>query len=49
MKKTISRGYKRYLRKEKSRIRQEILNIEEQKELIAMLYQDLSPKKDKVS
>lgn len=46
MKKTISRGYKRYLRKEKARIRQEILNIEEQEELIAELYQSISPKKD---
>ena len=49
MKKVISRGYKRYLRNEKARIRQEILNIEEQNKLITELYQNISPKKDKVS
>lgn len=49
MKKNISRGYKKYLRNEKAHIRQEVLNIEEQEKLITELYQDISPKKDKVS
>lgn len=40
MKKTkLAKSIKKYIRKEKARIRQEVFDIEEQKKLIENLYQ----------
>lgn len=40
--KKLSRGYKKFLRKEKARIRQEIIDPQEQNKLIQELYPGLS-------
>ena len=41
----ISKGYKKYVRQEKARIRREVADGEEQTELIAKLYDGLEDKK----
>lgn len=40
----ISKGYRKYIRQEKARIRREILDIEEQKKQIESLYSSISAK-----
>lgn len=40
--KNISRGYKKFLRQQKARIRREVIDPEEQKKLIDELYQDIT-------
>lgn len=47
--KKISKGYKKFIRQEKARIRKEIINIEEQNNLIQALYQNLSSPENKIS
>jgi hypothetical protein len=41
MKLTISKGYRKYIRKEKARIRREVLDVEEQKRQIEKLYEGI--------
>lgn len=41
----ISRGLKKYIRKEKARIRREVSDIEKQKQLIQELYKQLGIKR----
>ena len=43
----ISKGYRKYIRKEKARIRREILDEQEQKRLIAELYRNIRRKPKK--
>lgn len=46
MPKQISRGYRKYIREEKARIRREVLDLEERKRLIKQLYSGIKdPKK----
>lgn len=40
----ISKGYKKYLRSEKARIRKEVLDVNEQEKLIEDLYNNLHKK-----
>lgn len=42
--KEISKGLKKYIRKEKARIRREVSDIERQKQLIQDLYKQLNIK-----
>ncbi|MDD2732019.1 MAG: hypothetical protein PHI53_02370 [Candidatus Pacebacteria bacterium] len=44
MKKKIPNSLRKYIRKEKARIRREVLDIKEQKELINNLYDKLNIK-----
>ncbi len=44
-KKHISKSFRKFIRKEKARIRREILDVKKQEELIAELYQKLSKEK----
>jgi len=39
MKKKLPKGVRKYIRKEKARIRREVLDIKEQEELIQQLYE----------
>jgi len=41
MRKKLSKGIRKYIRKEKARLRREVFDIEEQKKLIQELYQKL--------
>lgn len=43
----ISKGFRKYLRREKARLRREVFDIEEQKRMIAEIYANISsrPKK----
>ncbi len=43
--KKLSKGIRKYIRKEKARIRREVLDIEEQKRLIKELYEKLGIKR----
>lgn len=45
MKLKISKGFRKYLRKEKARIRREVFDIEEQKRLIKELYKNIEQTK----
>ncbi len=47
MKKKLPKSLKKYIRKEKARIRREVLDLEEQKELIGKLYQRFYEKHSK--
>ncbi len=47
MKKKFSKSTRKYIRKEKSRIRREVLDRKKQEELIIKLYHTLSKPKDK--
>ena len=49
MNKKLSRGYKKYIRKEKARIRREFLDIGEQDKLIAELYKGLEINKPELN
>lgn len=40
----LSKGLRKYIRKEKARIRREILDVEEQKKLIDEIYKQFAPK-----
>jgi len=43
--KKLSKGIRKYIRKEKARIRREVLDIKEQKRLIKELYEKLGIKR----
>jgi len=43
MKKKLSKSMRKYVRKEKTRIRREISDLKKQKELIKQLYQKFTP------
>jgi hypothetical protein len=43
MKKKLSNSIRKYIRKEKARIRREVLGTEEQKKLIDEIYQRFTP------
>jgi len=43
MKKKLSRSLRKHIRREKARIRREVLNIEEQSKLIKALYKKYFP------
>lgn len=45
LKQKLSRGFRKFIRREKSRIRREILDTEEQKRLIKELYFNLTKEK----
>ena len=52
MKKKLPKGLRKYIRKEKARIRREVLNLKEQEKLIQELYQKIFKKsktKEKIS
>lgn len=42
--KKLSKSLRKYIRKEKARIRREVLDVPEQKRLIAELYEQFLPK-----
>lgn len=46
MKKKLSKSIKKFIRKEKARLRREVLDIEKQKSLIKELYQKFLTKKN---
>lgn len=49
MKKRLPKSLRKYIRKEKARIRREVLDLEEQKELIEQLYKKFYEKSLKSS
>jgi len=47
MKKRLSKSIRKYIRREKARVRREVLDLEKQKKLIDELYKSFSKKEDK--
>ncbi|MBZ1345110.1 MAG: hypothetical protein KY055_00465 [Candidatus Nealsonbacteria bacterium] len=49
MKKKLPKNLRKYIRREKARIRREVLDLEEQKKLIQELYQKIPYPRNKTS